>query len=127
MTVHQPTAPLAGRRILVVEDDYFVAQALSGLLEEADAAIAGPVGWLDETLVFVHEHGDKFDAVVLDVDLHGEKSYPVADLLRHLEIRFVFTTGYGVDALDKEYRECPRCEKPIDSRMLLELLALGST
>jgi CheY-like chemotaxis protein len=114
---------LAGRRILVVEDDYFVAQALIGLLEFAGATIVGPLGWLDEALAFVKEHNEEFDGVVLDVDLHGEKSYPVADLLQSAIVPFVFTTGYGADALDERYRALPRCEKPVDPKMLLDALS----
>jgi CheY-like chemotaxis protein len=124
MTTQAQTAPLAGRRILVVEDDFIVAQALSGLLTEAGATIVGPFGWVDEALTFVREHHDRFDSAVLDVDLHGEKSYPVADALRNLNVRFVFTTGYGADALDAEYRECPRCEKPFGPQMLFRALTL---
>ena len=65
---------LQGRRILVVEDDYLVAQSLCALLEEAGATIVGPFGWADEALKFVEAHRDAFDSAVLDVDLHGEKS-----------------------------------------------------
>jgi DNA-binding response OmpR family regulator len=118
-------APLIGRRILVVEDDYLVAQALLSVLTEAGAAIVGPVGWLDEALIFVREHNDRFDSVVLDVDLHGEKSYPIADILGELNMRFVFTTGYGADSLDAAYQGCPRCEKPFDPQILFQALSLG--
>jgi CheY-like chemotaxis protein len=126
MTIATRVAPLMGRRILVVEDDYFVAQSLLGVLTEAGAAIVGPIGWLDEALIFVREHNDRFDSVVLDVDLHGDKSYPIADLLRELNVRFVFTTGYGADSLDAAYQGCPRCEKPFDPPVLLLALSLGS-
>ncbi|WP_144157444.1 response regulator [Paraburkholderia sp. BCC1885] len=117
-----PGAELQGRRILVVEDDFLVAQGLCGLLEEAGATVVGPLGWADEALKFVHAHLDKFDSAVLDVDLHGEKSYPIADWLATREVRFVFTTGYGADALDSGYLHYPRCEKPFDVRMLFQAL-----
>ncbi|MGA7816859.1 response regulator [Caballeronia sp.] len=125
MTAPMQIRPLAGRRILVIEDDYLVAQALCGLLMEAGATVVGPIGWLDEALTFARECGERFDSVVLDVDLHGEKSYPVADVLRSTKTRFVFTTGYGRDALDAAYQECPRCEKPLDPQMLLQALSHG--
>jgi CheY-like chemotaxis protein len=69
---------LEGRRILVVEDDFLVAQGLCGMLEEAGATIVGPFGWADEALKFVETHLNAFDSAVLDVDLHGEKSSPPA-------------------------------------------------
>lgn len=113
---------LQGRRILVVEDDYLVAQSLCALLEEAGATIVGPFGWADEALKFVEAHRDAFDSAVLDVDLHGEKSYPIADWLAGRDVRFVFTTGYGADALDPGYLRYPRCEKPFDVRNLFVAL-----
>ena len=114
---------LQGRRILVVEDDFLVAQGLCGMLEEAGATIVGPFGWADEALKLVETHMHAFDSAVLDVDLHGEKSYPIADWLAGRDVRFVFTTGYGADALDPGYLHYPRCEKPFDVRMLFKALA----
>jgi CheY-like chemotaxis protein len=122
MTVEDRRAVLTGRRILVVEDDYLVAQALCAVLEDAGATVVGPIGWLDEALDFVTTQGDRFDAAVLDVNLHGEKSYPIADRLRALNIHFVFTTGYGADALDATYQQYPRCEKPFSEQALLHAL-----
>lgn len=125
MTASMQILPLAGRRILVIEDDYLVAQALCGLLMEAGATVVGPIGWLDEALTIVGKCYDQFDSVVLDVDLHGEKSYPVADALLSTSTQFVFTTGYGRDALDAAYQECPRCEKPLDPQTLFHALSHG--
>jgi DNA-binding response OmpR family regulator len=113
---------LQGHRILVVEDDYLVAQSLCALLEEAGATIVGPFGWADEALKFVEAHRDAFDSAVLDVDLHGEKSYPIADWLAGRDVRFVFTTGYGADALDPGYLRYPRSQKPFDVRNLFVAL-----
>jgi CheY-like chemotaxis protein len=67
-------ATIADRRILVIEDDYLVAQALCEQLLEAGASVLGPVGWVAEALSFIDQHAGQFDAVVVDVDLHGEKS-----------------------------------------------------
>ena len=75
------TAPLKGRRILVVEDDYLVALTLVGILEQAGARVLGPIGTLDEAIAVVENDGKSFDAAVLDINLHGKKSYPVADAL----------------------------------------------
>ncbi|WP_201704128.1 response regulator, partial [Paraburkholderia kirstenboschensis] len=107
---------LQGRRILVVEDDFLVAQALCHLIEEAGAKVVGPIGWADQALAYIGSHEEDFDGAVLDVDLHGEKSYPIADWLAEHSVHFVFTTGYGADALDPAYTRYPRCEKPFDPR-----------
>ena len=90
---------LDGRKILVVEDDYLVAIALAEMLKAAGANVIGPLSEMQEALSFV-EKGNDVDAAILDVDLHGQKSYPVAQALAARRIRFVFATGYGDEALD---------------------------
>jgi len=112
-------AALGGLRVLVVEDDYFVAQVLVDLLEDVGAVVIGPIGWVDEALALIADGTDRFDGAVLDVNLHGSKSYPIADALTARSIKFIFATGYGADALDEPYRHCPRCEKPFDQTALV--------
>src|ERR1700712_4276371 len=114
---------LKNRRILVIEDDFFVAQALSALLVEAGASVVGPIGYADEALAFVDATPDAIDAAILDVNLHGQTSYAIADELAKRHIHFVFATGYGADALDPAYRRYPRCEKPFDASAVIQLLA----
>jgi CheY-like chemotaxis protein len=113
---------LLGRRILIVEDDYLIALGLSDILTQAGAEVVGPIGFVPEAVAFVEAQADSFDAAVLDVNMHGRKTYPVADALAVRGIRFVFTTGYGADALDPAYRGYPRCDKPVDRSALLAAL-----
>jgi CheY-like chemotaxis protein len=112
-------AALEGLRVLVVEDDYLVAQVLIELLEDAGAVVVGPVGWVDEALALIADRTNRFDGAVLDVNLHGSKSYPIADALAARSIKFIFATGYSAEALDEPYRHCPRCEKPFDQSALI--------
>lgn len=114
---------LRGRRILVVEDDYLVAQIVADFLEEAGANVVGPVGWIDDALALIETNGAGIDGAVLDVNLHGRRSYPVADSLAGRAIPFIFATGYGAEALDEPYRSHRRCEKPLDQTILVSLLA----
>lgn len=114
-------APLRGRRILVVEDDYLLAQALSDFLEEVEVNVIGPVGSVDEALAMVENAAGGLDGAILDVNLHGSKSYPVADALAARSIPFLFATGYSRNALDERYRDHPRCEKPFDQVTLLSM------
>jgi DNA-binding LytR/AlgR family response regulator len=115
--------PLQGRRILVVEDDFLVGQTLLAMLEDAGAVVLGPIGWAHEALAFVANNQDQFDSAVLDINLHGEKSYPIADELVKLNVDFVFSTGYGANAVDPKYRNFKRCEKPFTLNMLVQALA----
>ena len=95
---------LDGRRIMVVEDDYLVALALSAVLEDAGAHVVGPVASAQEAVALLEEGREAVDAAVLDVDLNGEKLYPVADALALRDIRFIFATGYGIDVVAEGYR-----------------------
>lgn len=112
---------LDGRKILVVEDDYLEALALAEVLQAAGADVIGPVSEIQEALSFVEKVND-IDAAILDVDLHGQKSYPVAQALAARQIRFVFATGYGEEAIDQAYRAYPRLQKPFDERALVNVL-----
>jgi DNA-binding LytR/AlgR family response regulator len=94
-------------------------------LEEAGAQVVGPIGWLDEALTFIKDNGAAFDGAVLDVSLHGKKSYPIADALAANGVYVVFSTGYGADAVDGDYRRYPRCEKPFTQDELITALAPG--
>ena len=114
---------LHGRTILVVEDEFMLAELVSELLQEAGATVLGPVGWVDEALDLVERHGAAIDGAVLDINLHGSTSYPIADALLARGVRLVFTTGYDADAMGDAYQGCPRCQKPLDPDTLLTTLA----
>ena len=81
------------------------------------------MGWADDALCLLEQEQDPVHAAILDVDLHGQQSYSVADALVQRNIRFVFATGYAEEALDRRYQRYPRCQKPLDERTLLRALA----
>ena len=114
---------LAGCRILLIEDDFLVAQVILDMLEDEGAEVLGPIGAVDEAVAFVAEQATRFDHVILDLNLHGIKSYPVADELARRNVPFVFMTGYGKDALDTAHRDCPHCIKPVTRADLLVALS----
>ena len=116
--------PLAWKPcILLVEDDDVVALCLNELLEEAGMEVAGPIGRVADAVALIEQKTVPIAAAVLDLDLHGELSYPVADALTRHGIRFVFTTGHPAERLDAAYHHHPRCEKPFQERALLDALA----
>ncbi len=114
---------LQNRRVLVVEDDFLIGDALTEVLESQGAVVIGPIGWTVEALAVVQERAPRFDIAVLDVDLHGERSYPIADALLSRGIPFVFTTGYNADAVEPAYRAHARYEKPLSGSALVAGLA----
>ena len=123
-----PALSLRGRTILVVEDEFLLAELVGEALEEAGATVIGPVGWVDEALALVARHGATLDAAVLDINLHGALSYPIADALMAHGVPVVFTTGYDASAIEAAYQGCARCQKPLHAEALLSaLVALGCT
>lgn len=114
---------LRARRVLLVEDEYMIALDLARSLEALGAEIVGPAGSVREALALVASEGERLDGAVLDINLRGERVYPVADALLARHVPFVFATGYAELLLDQSYLRIPRCEKPIDKVELARLLA----
>lgn len=110
MTTH--TDVLRGRHILVVEDEYLIAMDLCHCLDREGATVIGPIPTVQDALTLI-EGLDHVDAAVLDINLQGEKVFPVVDVLTERHIPFVFTTGYDVLGLPERYRSAPICSKPI--------------
>lgn len=118
------TGMLAGKRVLVVEDEYFIASDLRRQLLREGAEIVGPVGNLAAGLSLAEQ---PLDAAVLDVNLAEMLSYPIADRLGDREVPYLFLTGYDGWSLPATYREAPRLAKPFTAgavpRMVSRLIA----
>ncbi|MBR0685356.1 response regulator [Bradyrhizobium manausense] len=106
-------APLSGRRVLIVEDEYFLADDIGRALRSYGADVAGPVGGLEDALRILHD-GSVVDGAVLDVNLRDEMVFPIAQELRARHLPFVFTTGYDKVSIAPEFQDVLLWEKPID-------------
>ena len=111
---------LQGRKILVVEDDMLVAMFLEDILQSAGGNVIS-AGHLEQAMLLARER--EIDAAVLDVNLHGLPSYPVADALDARDIPFVFATGYGDKDLRALYPGRPILAKPYKDIDLIAALA----
>ena len=103
---------LTGRRILVVEDEALVAMLVEDALLDAGAIVIGPVATVAEALSLLQR--EKPDVAVLDLNLAGETSTPVADALVTMGVPFVVATGYGADGLPPGHVTVPVLAKPYD-------------
>jgi CheY-like chemotaxis protein len=112
---------LAGRHILVVEDEYFIAEEMMRAFKARGAQVLGPVPTLDGALHLV-AGGERIDAAVLDINLQGEMVYPVAEALERRGVPFVFATGYDAPAIAPRHAAVARCEKPVDPDKVAEAL-----
>jgi CheY-like chemotaxis protein len=113
-------APLRGLRILVIEDEMMVAMLMEDLLEGFGCTIVGPAGSIDEALRLITT--EAIDGAILDLNLAGAESYPVADELARRDILFIFVSGYGNHQLKGEYDNRPRLPKPFRSLDLQRIL-----
>lgn len=115
------TSTLAGHRVLVVEDEMVVSWWLEEMLNGLGCLIAGPVARVAEALKMI-ETAPAFDVAILDLNLNGQDSYPVADALVARHIPFAFGTGYNKDSLREAYRNFPMLQKPYGEAQLREVL-----
>ena len=111
-------------RILLVEDEYFLADDMARSLENRGVEVVGPVATVTAALDLLAEE-DAVDGAVLDINLRGEMVYPVADLLLERRVPFVFSTGYDEHVVPRRYAQVQRCEKPVDADRVAAAL-LGS-
>jgi DNA-binding NtrC family response regulator len=116
-------ASLAGRSILIVEDEYLLADDLSIALRSAGAKVVGPCNSVAAAFSLL-ESGVKIDAAILDIDLNGHKIFPVADAMMARGMPFVFSTGYDGSEVPARYDHIVRCEKPMNVTAVASSLAL---
>ncbi|MGI4800643.1 MAG: response regulator [Janthinobacterium lividum] len=109
-------ASLAGRRVLVVEDDMMIALLIEEVLQSLGCVVVGPVGKLDTALRLAND--EAIDAAVLDVTIRGGDVFPVAERLMARSIPFALASGYGDWALPEIFRNKPRLTKPFSVQQL---------
>jgi CheY-like chemotaxis protein len=114
---------LCGRRILIVEDDFFIASDITAAFRAAGAQVVGPAATLRQALDLI-ARTDLLDGAVLDINLGGEMSFGLVDALRTRNIPAVFASGYDRCVIPPAYRALPLCEKPVNplhcARILFE-------
>ncbi|MCY1644792.1 PAS domain S-box protein [Methylorubrum sp. SL192] len=108
---------LTGRRILVVEDDYYLATDIARALRGAGAEVLGPCATEDDAQAELDEQ--RPDAVVIDVNLGLGPSFKLAWRLKDGGIPFVFTTGYDAGVISPEFEAIERLEKPLQLRHIV--------
>jgi CheY-like chemotaxis protein len=122
MSAH-PQPSLTGRRVLVVEDEYFLADDLGRALTQLGAEVLGPVATREEAFELLAS-GERIDLAVLDINLQGESVFPVADTLLEQGVPFLFATGYDQTAIPLQYQQVPRWEKPFAPEALAHALSI---
>jgi CheY-like chemotaxis protein len=114
------TGALTYQRVLIVEDEYFIADDMAQALTKLGAQVVGPVPSTEKALALLTE--EPVDAAILDINLKGQMVYPVADALREQGVPFVFATGYDAEGVPEAYKDVPRWEKPFKPEELAKAL-----
>lgn len=112
--------PLANLRILVLEDQVIVALSVRDMLIDLGATVVGPALTLQDGYDLALKA--PIDVAVLDLWIHGERSYAVGEALRHREIPFVMTGGFDREAEPPSFSSVPRLMKPFSAQELTDAL-----
>ena len=116
-----PAKVLAGKRLLVVEDEPLVAMDIMAHLEDAGAEIVGPAGHAAAALSLIGQ--EHFDAALLDANLAGAPVDEIAAALMRKSVPFAFVSGYAHDSLSRRFSATQILSKPFSARQLVELAA----
>ncbi len=112
---------LSGKKILIVEDNYLVAEDLRQIIHGADGEVGKASSSAKDALASLE--GERFDGVLLDVQLQDGTCVEVARQLQRKHIPFVVVSGYSHDWLAPELQKAPYLAKPFDRD---ELIAIAS-
>ena len=112
------------KRVLVVEDEVLVAMLIEDMLRELGCEITGLSSSLEDAVE--RARTATFDFAVLDVNLNGRLSFPVAEVVRGRGLPFVFATGYGAKILAQAPFDVPVLQKPFGREELQRVIALFS-
>lgn len=120
--MHQSN-PLNGLRMLVVEDEAMIALLVEDMLSELGCTVVDIAGTVEQGLKLAGPGKAEIDAAILDVNIGGEKVFPVAEALAEQGVPFVFATGYGSAGLDPRFQDRPVLAKPFHRDALAKSLA----
>lgn len=107
-------------RVLFVEDEALVAMLIEDMLLDLGIEVVGPASKVDHALALAQEA--QIEAAVLDINVGGQSTYPVADVLRARGVPVIFATGYGSSALPERFRGTPTLHKPFDQSRFEEVV-----
>jgi CheY-like chemotaxis protein len=107
-------------RVLVIEDEGIVAMLLEDMLADLGHEVVASASNIERATKLVGEA--EIDLAILDVNLNGHHTYPLADTLAERGIPFIFATGYGNAGLKTEWREANVLQKPFTERDLATVI-----
>ena len=117
---------LSGVNVLVVENEWIIADDFCRVLVSEGAQVIGPAGTLTHALALVNRC--RIDAAVLDVHLSDDCDvYPIAEFLRSRNVPFLFATGYDALRIRPDFANLPHLRKPFGPDVISHIVAVVST
>lgn len=101
---------LAGCRVLIIEDESLLTMLLQDFLEDMACEVAATASRFPDALAKAQSLS--FDVAILDVNLDGDQTFPIAERLRDRGIPYLFATGYGNVGIPEHLRVMPVLQKP---------------
>lgn len=108
-------------RVLLVEDEMMIAMMLEDVLEDLGYEVAGIAATVDAALHLIHTQS--FEVAILDLNLSGASSLPVAEVLAQQGCPFILSTGYAATSLPEKFAPYPTLQKPYELATLQTLLS----
>jgi CheY-like chemotaxis protein len=107
--------------VLIAEDEYVIAAELASWIENSCLSPLGPVASVQAGRDLL-DKVDRPAAAILDIQLRGEKVFPLAQMLQTRGVPFIFMTGYDRCILPAEFSDLPLVSKPTSERQVLSVL-----
>jgi len=111
---------LSDCRVLVIEDESLVAMLIQDTLADIGCEVVGVASRFDDA--FAKAESLSFDVAILDVNLNGRQTFPIAEALAERRRAFVFSTGYGAASVPASFQNMPILQKPFQQRDLEQAL-----
>jgi CheY-like chemotaxis protein len=111
-------------RVLIIEDESIVAMMIEDLIVDMGHEVVGTAGRLEQAQSLAQDLA--VDFAIVDVNLNGQHTYPVAEILKGRGVPFVFATGYGASGLKDEWKGSPVLQKPFQPEELVRAINAGT-
>lgn len=113
--------PLAGTKVLIVEDEFFIASELARVLSADGAQIIGPVNSVAAAERLID--GDRPDCALLDMNLRGAAGVDLVPRLESEGVRFAVLSGYDRSNLPASVSDAPYLAKPATAESVTGMVA----
>jgi DNA-binding NtrC family response regulator len=114
-------AAFAPLRFMILDDEIIVALDLEHMLTDLGHFVVGTANRMEHGMKIAQEGG--LDMAILDINVRGVLSFPIAEVLRSRDVPFIFASGYGQRGLIDAFRDAHVLTKPFDIDGLARMVA----